>query len=1499
MAQSQKCNPERIAEVDSFESLLGYLREDLDWDIKSVDRDEISFDWQTEDLRICEAAGARVKDGVVHQLRPVVTGQPWGIFLVEFTDGHVYRTALREVLRGLVPRRRRDPHLPAWQHEDLLFLCTTAEYDRFTFVHFRGEKMQKAKLAAFGWERGSPYVRTLCEFNLPQLRWPDDPADADAWRAQWRSAFDKEPLTKEFFKRFDNALDRIKDDLQEFQKSSSAEAYTSAQFLLERLLFLYFLQNRGWLNQERGYLFERFQKYKEDPEAFSYYQDFLEQLFWTLATAPSDRWRLPGIPFLNGGLFDDDEFRPDPNRKKHKPPLCVRNATFAYVFAELLEAFNFTVREDTPLNQDVAVDPEMLGKVFESIVLHAEAADPDAVAPDKRKATGSYYTPRIVVHFICREALRQYLLTHAASLSDHEEKVNALFDVDASDGLDTDEIDALKASPLTPPDGRLIGEILKDIKACDPAVGSGAFPVGLLHELVNLRRIAGTVANGFVDPVRQKGHQWIHDTKADIVESGLYGVDIQQQAIEICRLRLWLSLIVDYDLGLDPFEADVQTFRLAINRISQLPNLEMNFRRGDSLLDMISGVPVRVAPEQSATYRKEYEQIHKIGRKLHNAKRSQTKRKYRVEILRERLKLSERVLSEEIAQLERDDSVLANDWFGGSKSDVEKRRKIAHEVEQLNEALSKIKADQAALERLAATPMAADFNPRLRKLEGADFDSPFNFAWRLDYADILGPRRGTTSVSSVGDKPDATERVPPGECGGFDLILGNPPFVTTRNRWKREHYFDRWRNVCVKNFQMVCPFFALGFGLLRRRGHLGFIVSNAFAKREFGKPLIEDLFPTLDIQKLVDCSGLQFPGHGTPTCLVFGRNAQPKDNTPVVIAATLPGGGDLRTPPEKSPLWHALATHHDETGYTDERIAVGARPRVEVSRWPLDFQLESTPSLGTESQRLSDFIGESIGHQCITRTDDVFILAPDVARRDGVEMENLRALGTGETIRNWAPLEYHLIVYPYRGTAATPIIQKTAPNTIRYLRPFRVTLENVVMHGSVRKKETKTEWFEYSRIARAKLRTPLSAVIPEIATHVHALLDTGGVLFHQTAQMVKLKDSATIDDYHLVAGLLNSSSSLFWLKRLCFNKGAGADEKRDRFVYAGGKVKQLAIPQDIEQHLQGKQNVAAGRLLRLSRQTWGTGHAMPALALKKVYEMSGEAYCDWSASLPGHVPPAESLGSPFQSEQTLRESIMAATSLREEARAEMIALQEEMDWLVYAMYGLIEANHPAVGVDAPESVPALLREQRPFVLWQQAEGDIDAACELIPADWPDDRKGLWRARLECIRDNEHIQRIEQPVYKRRWDEQWKVKTRWECGQVAYDAEFVEAFDWWLSEKAEWWLEHEAAGGPVGIAEWAAALGNDTRVKAAWPVVQEAIQRLGKKDSFDRHFRNLAKSQSVPDDIPWAVPWDELEKKRKIPDAVKRIRGKLNVPRERFRTTGDGDYVWAGCAVDAS
>jgi hypothetical protein len=252
----------------------------------------------------------------------------------------------------------------------------------------------------------------------------------------------------------------------------------------------------------------------------------------------------------------------------------------------------------------------------------------------------------------------------------------------------------------------------------------------------------------------------------------------------------------------------------------------------------------------------------------------------------------------------------------------------------------------------------------------------------------------------------------------------------------------------------------------------------------------------------------------------------------------------------------------------------------------------------------------------------------------------------------------------------------------------------------------------------------------------------------------------------------------------------------------------------------------------------------------------------------------------------------------------MIARQEEMDWLVYAAYGLISDAGPAL----PEADLSLAREQRPFCLWARAGGNFAEAVKLIPAAWSPAHRALWRSRLETIRDNEHVRRIEQPVYKRRWDEQWKVKNRWVCGEPAYDAEFLDAFAWWLSEKAEWWLDHQQAGGPVTVAEWTAALWSDPRVKAAWQVAEEVRHRLDRwkalqdedgvteaaptnatQAGFGRYFKVLVKGQSVPEDIPYAVPWETLEKRRRVPAAVKSLRGKLNVPRERFWTTSDGDY----------
>ncbi len=1570
-----------------FDRLLNRV---LGWPISDAKLEDLAYAWSESDLS-ATGLDRHVVDSTAWQIAPLAQGQPFGIFVIEFKhpDAILGRRGvagvLRKVLRGLVSSRRKDAKLPSWKREHLLFICTH-QWQHFRFAYFqskpengeRGDSARAARgarLKTFGWGPGTSN-RTVCEFNLPKLEWPDDETKHDAWVAAWSAAFDKESLTKDFFRRFDEALDAVQKDLLiqfKGEESASAKAYTQAQLLLERMIFLYFLQKRGWLNQDRDYLHAELGKHTAKPDAFTYYKDFLDKVFWTLSSAPGAGGdRKPGLPFLNGGLFDDDEFAQPGDQRKTNPPLKVRNATFAKVFSELLEAFNFTVTEDTPLSQEVAVDPEMLGKVFESIVLHAEAADPDAVAPDKRKATGSYYTPRIVVHFICQEVLYQYLLNHLPPLSDATgwgPRLRALLKLDASDGLEPDEIAELKKI-VTAEQAAQVLALVKPLRCCDPAVGSGAFPVGLLHELVNLRRVLEGAANGYVDPHRGEGSTWLHNTKADIVQNCLFGVDIQQQAIEICRLRLWLSMVVDYDLGLDPWSAAKSQFSTAIERISQLPNLEMNFHRGDSLHDHICGVPIVIVPEKASRYADDFRAIAERGQKLHRAKKAEQKRKLRVEILGKRLALSRRIVEEEIRLLARDDSALDKLFHDETESSAAKRKRIAHEKQRLEEALEQIEKDRKDLEKLEARPFDNQFYVKLRKLEGADFDSPFNFAWLIDFPGIF-------AAGSNG--------APMHRGGGFDIIVGNPPFVTARNPKKRELWRDRWPRVCHGKYHMLCPFFELSFGLLKPKGQLGFIVSNGFAKREFGKPLIQEFFPELDIQKVVDCSGLLFPGHGTPTCLVFGGNQSPSANSTIRNVAILPGGGDLRTPPEESVLWasieanHALSASSVECSplsaaeaqrgfrkvHEDFRIAVGDCERGRMLKHPCVwgfFEWGTFEQLRSDSSpALRSFLGDDVGFMFVTGCNDVFIQGGSEARRIGLSHEHLVRLNEGEEVRNWNLDGQQLGIFPYNPARIELLKFPVKSPEMKFLTSFRRPLsDRPTFSGSF--EEAGRVFYQYHQLPIARAKNPRSIVFSEIATHGHFSYQDGFRLFAQTAPIIKLPAKAGSGDHHLTCATLNSSCALFWFKQMCFNKGAGEDEERDRFVYAGNKVQQLPVPAKIADALIGKRNDLADRLTQLSQACWERGQRMPALGIRKLVETANEAYHDWNSALSGYVAPDGELGAPFDSTAALRRAYEKAQAIRERLRGEMIALQEEMDWIVYAAYGLLPEDDPAVGNVAPgfspahsatkgsaqsadlkvgatpasqqienggqalrpiasgqAGVPVLRREERPFVLWAQAEGDYGRAVALIPAEWPAARKKLWEARLAAIRDNEHIRRIEQPVYKRRWDEQWKVGNQWRCGPIAYAAEFVDAFEWWLREKAEWWLEHKKAGGPVELDAWADALWRDSRVAAAWPVAAEQyafveaekarekaeengepapaspVKPASDRAGFVRAFKRIIEDETVPAGFPFAVPYDELEKKvkKKVPAKLRSIRGKLNVPRERFHRHDNNTYTWAG------
>jgi type I restriction-modification system DNA methylase subunit len=1012
---------------------------------------------------------------------------------------------------------------------------------------------------------------------------------AAAINALCNEAFDKEALTNEFFKKLDSHIKAIESDLREHQRMSGPEAFGQAQLLIERLIFLYFAQNRGWLNQEADYLVKNFGDYANDGDGFGYYQEFLHRLFHTLAESGFGN-RLPGIPFLNGGLFDDDEFRL-PSSK-----LRIRNVTFASLFEDLLEAYNFTVREDTPLSQEVAVDPEMLGKIFESIVLHAEAAGEEYQAPDKRKATGSYYTPRIVVHFICRETLRLYFAQRGESLSDPAcrstwaERLTRLFkEIDPTDGFSEEELKRLK-SLLSPLEAARCLDLLcgaedskgnraGGLRTLDPAVGSGAFPVGLLHELISLQRIFETAAHGYDDPVKESGTRWLQKAKEDFIERSLFGVDIQQQAIEICQLRLWLSLLVDYELGVNPFEAERGEFIKAINKISQLPNLEMNFKRGDSLHDYVCGNPVRIEPQKPSQYAAKLERIERLGAKLHKAKRGETKKKTRLEILEKRIALARRIIDDEIVALR--GGFIAGNWFGESISEREERERTETEISRLEAARKQVDRDEGNLGKLKQRQFDKEFYRKLRELEGSEMDGPLNFAWRIDFPHVLSGApietlRGEFALINQAQRQQELAPANPSKPdSGFDLIVGNPPFVTARNAVKRELYRERWPRVSHMKFLLVCPFFEMSFGLLRPDGQLGFIVSNAFAKREFGKPLVEDFFPTVDLEKVVDCSGLMFPGHGTPTCIVFGVQRKPSEETPVRVTAILSGGGDLRTPPEESALWHTIAAQNDNPGYTDDRIIVADRPRKELAKHPWSLDTSSAPTVSRLNDAcrnpMIDLLADDIGVCTMTNADDIFLVSEDAARRNKLPQHRLPVYLQGEELRNWEVDAYCRIALPYEPNCEVTAEKNLDIELRDYLRPFKDVLESRHTFGNLTFKQAGRVWYEFERMNANKYSTPLFIVFTHIATHNHFAFVDERRVFGRHAQVVKLGAGASSEAHHLLVSLLNSGSALFWLQQVCFSKRESEEAEKDTyFEFSGGKVQQLPIPAAIADALHGR-----------------------------------------------------------------------------------------------------------------------------------------------------------------------------------------------------------------------------------------------------------------------------------------------------------------------------------------
>jgi len=212
-----------IATVHNQESFIKNLLIDaLGWKIPegTPSVEEISYPWTATELN-AEGLDKKIVDGQIWQIQPLEENrsQPWGIFVLEFTSKEVFTTGrgltgpLRKILRGLVPKARRDSNLPAWNRENLLFICTH-NYQHYRFAYFKApqEKAHTAPLITFGWEPDTP-ARTACEHNLIHLTWPDEPEDSDKWISHWAKAFDVELVTKKFYDAYEQVFTNLQAQL--------------------------------------------------------------------------------------------------------------------------------------------------------------------------------------------------------------------------------------------------------------------------------------------------------------------------------------------------------------------------------------------------------------------------------------------------------------------------------------------------------------------------------------------------------------------------------------------------------------------------------------------------------------------------------------------------------------------------------------------------------------------------------------------------------------------------------------------------------------------------------------------------------------------------------------------------------------------------------------------------------------------------------------------------------------------------------------------------------------------------------------------------------------------------------------------------------------------------------------------------------------------------------------------------------------------------------------
>jgi len=707
-----------------------------------------------------------------------------------------------------------------------------------------------------------------------------------------KEAFSVEKVTKQFYDEiagwYFRALKKIK-----FTKDILAEKNGKEKFvirLITRLIFIWFMKEKKIIKPnlfDKDYIANILNTFSDEDS--SYYNAILQNLFFATLNTPIEkrkfRYKISGyknasymdhsvyryenyfnnkddieslfkdIPFLNGGLFEcldrkgkdendqNVEIRLDGFSDKDVG-LKVPNWLFFYDetysqrgILNILSQYNFTIDENETDDYEIALDPELLGRVFENLLARTNPETSETV----RKTTGSYYTPRQIVDYMVENSIKEYLKTRLDDAPELDDLLKELFDQSKDTFECKDENTKSK-----------IIQSLAEIKIADPAVGSGAFPMGILNKLVCLinkldpndemwsqihlehienknlpENVKAKLMDDILKRVKEKNYDYIK--KLFLIQNSIYGVDIQDIAIQISKLRFFLSLLI---------EENIDSTRANMG-IEPLPNLDFKLMAGNSLVEYLPQLDKNTFHDKKKKMIDELEEKKEEYFVENDAKR------------KDKLKSEIFDLMKKIVLFENNVKI---DEIEGQLSSLKDNLKLFH-GDDVDFETQDIKKYKIRLDKLK------------KENEAVEFNSDSHFEWHIIFSEVF-------------------------ENGGFDIIIGNPPYIQLqKNAGKLANALSKLGyETFTRTGDIYAIFYEKGWQLLKDGGHLTFITSNKWMRAAYGEKLRKFLSNKANPKLLIDLAGVKVFKSATvdTNILTFQRG----ENNHKCYAVTF--GGDYR-----------------------------------------------------------------------------------------------------------------------------------------------------------------------------------------------------------------------------------------------------------------------------------------------------------------------------------------------------------------------------------------------------------------------------------------------------------------------------------------------------------------------------------------------------------------------------------------------------------------------------